>query len=250
MIHIPFLTNRTFITNRLLLDYYIVYKEGDEIANKYDIIFKEGSSAEALKQYQSMLYVSQTPFYNWLKPVLERLHNEPAQNTDILLSWIKEIDNSLHTLPKDVSEMTYDNGIDRYWFWRLDYYLWERKEDYFDSEEDRQIVEEYVFRANRSIEHLHPQHQENNDVWDDGDIHSFGNLAMISQSFNSQQSDDPVTVKFARIMDQAHNHALQSIKMYLMYLDAEKSPSGWKVDIKNDHQAKMYELLVKSYELK
>ena len=234
---------------RLLLDYYIVYKEGDEIANKYDIIFKEGSSAEALKQYQSMLYVSQTPFYNWLKPVLERLHNEPAQNTDNLLLWIKEIDNSLHTLPKDVSEMTYDKGIDRYWFWRLDYYLWERKEDYFDSEEDRQIVDEYVFRANRSIEHLHPQHQENNDVWNDDDIHSFGNLAMISQSFNSQQSDDPVTVKFARIMDQAHNHALQSIKMYLMYLDAEKSPSGWKVDIKNDHQAKMYELLEKSYEL-
>ena len=234
---------------RLLLDYYIVYKEGDEIANKYDILFKEGSSAEALKQYQSMLYVSQTPFYNWLKPVLERLHNEPAQNTDNLLLWIKEIDNSLHTLPKDVSEMTYDKGIDRYWFWRLDYYLWERKEDYFDSEEDRQIVDEYVFRANRSIEHLHPQHQENNDVWNDDDIHSFGNLAMISQSFNSQQSDDPVTVKFARIMDQAHNHALQSIKMYLMYLDAEKSPSGWKVDIKNDHQAKMYELLVKSYEL-
>lgn len=234
---------------RLLLDYYIVYKEGDEIANKYDIIFKEGTSAEALKQYQSMLYVSQTPFYNWLKPVLERLHNEPAQNTDNLLLWIKEIDNSLHTLPKDVSEMTYDKGIDRYWFWRLDYYLWERKEDYFDSEEDRQIVDEYIFRANRSIEHLHPQHQENNDVWNDDDIHSFGNLAMISQSFNSQQSDDPVTVKFARIMDQAHNHALQSIKMYLMYLDAEKSPSGWKVDIKNDHQAKMYELLVKSYEL-
>ena len=234
---------------RLLLDYYIVYKEGDEIANKYDIIFKEGLSAEALKQYQSMLYVSQTPFYNWLKPVLERLHNEPAQNTDNLLLWIKEIDNSLHTLPKDVSEMTYDNGIDRYWFWRLDYYLWERKEDYFDSEEDRQIVDEYVFRANRSIEHLHPQHQENNDVWNNDDIHSFGNLAMISQSFNSQQSDDPVTVKFARIMDQAHNHALQSIKMYLMYLDAEKSPSGWKVDIKNDHQAKMYDLLVKSYEI-
>ena len=234
---------------RLLLDYYIVYKEGDEIANKYDIIFKEGTSAEALKQYQSMLYVSQTPFYNWLKPVLERLHNEPAQNTDNLLLRIKEIDNSLHTLPKDVSEMTYDKGIDRYWFWRLDYYLWERKEDYFDSEEDRQIVDEYIFRANRSIEHLHPQHQENNDVWNDDDIHSFGNLAMISQSFNSQQSDDPVTVKFARIMDQAHNHALQSIKMYLMYLDAEKSPSGWKVDIKNDHQAKMYELLVKSYEL-
>lgn len=217
---------------RLLLDYYIVYKEGDENTNKYDIVFKEGASAEALKQYQSMLYVSQSPFYNWLKPVLERLHNETVRDTDELLLWIKEIDNSLHPLPRDVNEMTYDNGIDRYWFWRLEYYLWERKEDYFKTEEEKQIVEEYVFRANRSIEHLHPQHQENNDIWGDDDIHSFGNLAMISQSFNSQQSDDPVTVKFARIKDQAHNHTLQSIKMYLMYLDAEKSPLGWKVDIK------------------
>lgn len=232
---------------RLLLDYYIVYKEGDENTNKYDIVFKEGASAEALKQYQSMLYVSQSPFYNWLKPVLERLHNETVRDTDELLLWIKEIDNSLHPLPRDVNEMTYDNGIDRYWFWRLDYYLWERKEDYFKTEEEKQIVEEYVFRANRSIEHLHPQHQENNDIWGYDDIHSFGNLAMISQSFNSQQSDDPVTVKFARIKDQTHNHTLQSIKMYLMYLDAEKSPLGWKVDIKNKHQDKMYDLLKKSY---
>lgn len=232
---------------RLLLDYYIVYKEGDETTNKYDIVFKEGASAEALKQYQSMLYVSQSPFYNWLKPVLERLHNETARDTNELLLWIKEIDNSLHPLPSDVNEMTYDNGIDRYWFWRLDYYLWERKEEYFKTEEEKQIVEEYVFRANRSFEHLHPQHQENNDVWKDDDIHSFGNLAMISQSFNSQQSDDSVTVKFARIKDQAHNHTLQSVKMYLMYLEAEKSPLGWKVDIKNIHQDKMYDLLKKSY---
>lgn len=232
---------------RLLLDYYIIYKEGDENTNKYDIVFKEGASAEALKQYQSMLYVSQSPFYNWLKPVLERLHNETVRDTDELLLWIKEIDNSLHPLPRDVNEMTYDNSIDRYWFWRLDYYLWERKEDYFKTEEEKQIVEEYVFRANRSIEHLHPQHQENNDIWGDDDIHSFGNLAMISESFNSQQSDDPVTVKFARIKDQAHNHTLQSIKMYLMYLDAEKSPLGWKVDIKNKHQDNMYDLLKKSY---
>lgn len=232
---------------RLLLDYYIIYKEGDETANKYDIVFKKGSSAKALKQYQSMLYVSQTPFYNWLKPLLKRLHNESIRDTDNLLLWIKEIDNSLHKLPADVNEMSYDKG-DRYWFWRLDYYLWERRKKYFDSKEQQQIVDEYVFRANRSIEHLHPQHQENNDEWDDRDIHSFGNLAMISQSFNSQQSDDPVKVKFARIEEQASNHSLQSIKMYLMYLKAEKSPSGWSVPTKNIHQEKMYELLVESFE--
>ena len=48
-------------------------------------------------------------------------------------------------------------------------------------------------------------------------------------------------------MDQAQNHSLQSIKMYLMYLDAEKSPSGWKVDIKNSHQAKMFKILLESF---
>lgn len=233
---------------RLLLDYYIVYKEGDESANEYEIVFKNGLSSEALKQYQSMLYVSQTPFYNWLKPVLMRLHKEPVQDTEKLLLWIKEIDNTLHAPPADVNEMTYDKGIDRYWFWRLDYYLWERKDEYFKIEEEKQIVDEYVFRANRSIEHLHPQHQVNNEDWDAKDIHSFGNLAMISQSFNSQQSDDPVTVKFARIKDQAHNHALQSLKLYHMYLLADKNPNGWTVEVKNKHQQEMYELLKKSYQ--
>ena len=71
---------------------------------------------------------------------------------------------------------------------------------------------------------------------------------MISQSFNSQQSDDPVTVKFARIMDQAHNHALQSLKLYRMYLLAGKNPNGWTIKAKNDHQQEMYELLKKSYQ--
>ena len=70
---------------------------------------------------------------------------------------------------------------------------------------------------------------------------------MISQSFNSEQSDDPVTVKFARIKDQAANQALQSIKMYLMYNDADKNPNGWTKEVMLAHQAKMYELLKDSF---
>lgn len=233
---------------RLLFDYYIIYKEGEEGENRYDIVYKAGEKTEALKQYQSMLYVSQTPFYNWLKPVLSKLHSEPIQDSESLLSLIKDIDNSLHKLPANIAEMSYKNGVNRYWFWRLDYYLWERRDEYFNNDEERQIVNDYVFRANRSIEHLHPQHQANNDEWKIEDIHSFGNLAMISQSFNSQQSDDPVIVKFARIKEQAHNHTLQSIKMYRMYLDAEETSSGWNIEKKKTHQEKMYELLVKSYE--
>lgn len=70
---------------------------------------------------------------------------------------------------------------------------------------------------------------------------------MISQSFNSQQSDDPVTVKFARISDQAHNHALQSIKLYRMYLDAKGNPDGWTIQKMESHQQIMFELLAKTF---
>ena len=127
------------------------------------------------------------------------------------------------------------------------YYLWERREEYFPDKADQEIVSAYTFRANRSIEHLHPQHQTNNTEWSEADIHSFGNLAMISQSFNSEQSDDPVQVKFARIAEQASTHSLQSLKLFLMYLDAKKNPEGWTQEAKNGHQKEMYDLLKQSY---
>lgn len=178
---------------RLLLDYYIIHKEGEGTVNKYTLTFGEGTARKQVEQYQSMLYVAQTPFYNWIKPVLIKLHNERVDSSETLLKWLKDIDdNELHKDLKALDNMTYDKGIDRYWFWRLDYYLWERREEYFPDKADQEIVSSYTFHTNRSIEHLHPQHQTNNTEWSEADIHSFGNLAMISQSFNSEQSDDPV----------------------------------------------------------
>ena len=79
-------------------------------------------------------------------------------------------------------------------FWRLDYYLWEQRSTFF-NEEEQKIVEHYVFRRNRSIEHLHPQDESHNEEWEEEAVHSFGNLAMISQSFNSQQSNDHIQIK-------------------------------------------------------
>lgn len=239
---------------RLLLDYYIITIEEDSKGNKYEVLMSESAhdekfSKDALIQYQSMMYVSQTPLYNWLKPLLMKLQGcspEFASSQEILC-WMKDIDDNLHTLPKSVDSLSYDNGVDRYWFWRLDYYLWEKRDKYFSEGAEQEIVSNYKFRANRSIEHLHPQHQANNDEWPTQDVHSFGNLTMISQSFNSEQSDDPVTVKFARIKDQAANLSLQSIKMYLMYNEADKNPSGWTREIMLSHRQKMFELLKESF---
>ena len=235
---------------RLLNDFYLITIEEGAEGNRYSLLYGNGQEEKNYRdkdcviQYQSMLYVSQTPIYKWIKPLLVRLRDHSPADMHELLTQLKEIDDMGRKLPgKD--ELSY-NIVDRYWFWRLDYYLWEKAGEYFEKV-DQEIVNDYVFRSNRSIEHLHPRHQEHNNHWEDADIQSFGNLAMISQSFNSEQSDDPVTVKFARILDQANNHSLQSLKLYKMYLDAEKIPGGWTVQVKDKHQEKMYGLLEESF---
>lgn len=247
----------TFYNNmlfcRLLMDYYIITKEDGKNGNRYDILYyiddehNSSHDKDCVIQYQSMLYVSQTPIYDWLKPLIIDLMGKCPSNHRELLEWIKNTDDSHRKLPENADILSYNNNIDRYWFWRLDYYLWEQKEKYFADNADQEIVNEYVFRANRSIEHLHPQHQEHNTEWVEKDIHTFGNLAMISQGFNSEQSDDPVTVKFARVLDQANNHNLQSIKLYRMYLDADKSPGGWTVEKMHQHQDEMFRILKNSF---
>ncbi len=230
---------------RLLIDYYFIYKEGDEAIAKYNVSFNGGEKKEALTQYQSMLYVS-TTFYSWMRPILQELMNSPIESTERFLNLLKTIDNSLNPMPNSLEELSY-RMVNRYYLWRLDYYLWERRDDYFENDEDKYIVKNYVFKANRSVEHIHPQNQNNNSEWEKDAIDSFGNLALISQSFNSQQGNDSVTVKFARIADQADNSKLESIKMYKIYLDAKKTPEGWNKTAREEHQEKMYKLLIDSY---
>lgn len=233
---------------RLLFDYYIITLGKNANGNSYSIINHQGLAfdVERVCQYESMLYVSQTPFYRWVKPLLMELSLLPTVNCGVLLQKLKRIDNNLRIQPTSIESLSYQNA-DRYWFWRLDYYLWESKEKYFTDAKQLEIVGDYIFRSNRSLEHLHPQDQTQNTVWPFEKVHSFGNLAMISPGFNSQQSNDPVTVKFARILDQANNYALQSIKLYCMFLEAKGAPDGWTIEKMEEHGQKMYDILVNSF---
>lgn len=239
---------------RLLLDYYIVHKEGYETANKYDIVFKQGSSVEALRQYQSMLYVSQIPFYNWIKPVLTRLHSEPVRDTNQLLAWIKEIDDSIHELPASVEEMAYDKGIDKYWFWRLDYYLWERKDKYFATDKAKQIVDEYVFRTNRSIEHVAPQHPQQNSTlqWDENNPDDgkkrdcLGNLCMISNTLNSTLRNSSYEMKKAYVdsfIKDGKFGTIESLKLLKIF----EKYDVWNKDNITEHGKEMFEILKDSF---
>ena len=169
------------------------------------------------------------------------------QDASVILQKLKDEDNMRRCkdgYPQKLREAKYPN-IDRYWFWRLDYYLWEQRTVHFNNE-DRRIVDEYVFRTNRSIEHLHPQDESNNEVWNSVIINGFGNLAMISQSFNSLQSNDNIRVKFARIQEQLDNKSLQSLKMLVMFRSANEDHSKWSEQLALDNLEKMCSLLEKT----
>lgn len=227
---------------RLLLDYYVVRRDISNGQSRFTIIFRDNvrESRECLRQYLSMLTVS-TEFYTWLIPYMKQLLLLPNdwQEASVILRKLKEEDNGRRCkdgYPQKLRTEKYPN-IDRYWFWRLDYYLWEKRAELFDAD-DKRIVEEYVFRTNRSIEHLHPQDESYNETWNSEITNGFGNLAMISQSFNSLQSNDNIRVKFARIQEQLDNKSLQSLKMLVMFRSANEDHSKWseKLAIENLEQ--------------
>ena len=238
---------------RLLLDYYVVRKDISNGQSRFFINHKEEGEDTAhracLRQYLSMLTVS-SEFYIWLKPYMRYLmsiKDDNIQSID-LLNVLKTNDDLYHSEDeaKKLRILKYPN-IDRYWFWRLDYYLWERNKSFFKNLDDQKAVDAYVFRANRSIEHLHPQDESYNDMWDNNITNGFGNLAMISQSFNSLQSNDNIRVKFARIQEQLDNKSLQSIKMLHMFRMAHEDHSKWNEKLAKEHLNLMCDVIESSY---
>ena len=235
---------------RLLLDYYVVRRDISNGQSRFTINFRDNDreNRECLRQYLSMLSVS-TEFYIWLIPYMKLLLQLPNDWLDasVILQKLKDEDNMrrcVNGYPQILRTEKYPN-IDRYWFWRLDYYLWEQRAEYFNTE-DRRIVDEYVFRTNRSIEHLHPQDESYNEAWDSDITNGFGNLAMISQSFNSLQSNDNIRVKFARIQEQLDNKSLQSLKMLVMFRSANEDHSKWSEQLALDNLDQMCSLLEKT----
>lgn len=218
------------------------YRFRREDAEQWDNL--QQNEEKKLKQFQSMLYVSSSSYQQW---VLDAYEEEK-----ITLKDLKDQDNARHPSPESVS-MTYPS-IDRYWFWKLDYLLWEKFmeiPDYFDSYEltdaEKGAISNYKFRRNRSIEHLHPQTDGDNSDWKDAK-HGFGNLAMISSSFNSFQQNDSVGVKFARLQEtQIPNGNLESIKLLLMFKLAGGKESEWTTSKAEDHGTAMYKLLESSH---
>lgn len=236
---------------RAWVDKHIVYLQDTE--GDLDYAFRASAEVDStdrrMKQFQTMLHVSSGEAQEWvLKAYLES--NRGALSYDAL----RRMENSWHkAISIDTSSLKYKQ-ISRYWFWKLDYLLWELHEentintlfsDLDKSEHD--AITSYCFRENISIEHLHPQADENEE-WGfrnnlEAAMHRFGNLAMMSEEGNSSQRDDPIQVKFGRVKEWLKNGRLESIKMLLMFHLADKTIDGWTVKKADVHEQAMISIL-------
>jgi len=232
---------------RILFDYFIIRLNNTDNRNTtYSINYKdsrqESITRNKLIKYQSMLYVSISS-YRWLTPVLEYLDKNYESSMLDLLNFIKKWDNRHHLTPN--IKLNYPS-INRYWFWRLDYYLWDNREKYF-KDRTLEIANDYVFKANRSIEHILPQHiqEEDKTSIDKKYLHIFGNLVMISSGQNSSLQNESFEMKQAHVrsyINKGKNNSIESLKMLKLY-EYDK----WDNDKVISHHNEMIEVLISSF---
>ncbi len=226
---------------RKWVDANIIYLQETERELDYAFRAKAAGGDEnertRMKQFQTMLHVSSGESQDWvLKAYFESNHGPLTYDA------LRKMEKDWHGKDSLDSKSLMYGTISRYWFWKLDYLLWEMHELDKNNKlfagldkNEHDAIHEYRFRDNRSIEHLYPQAQGNaTSPWGSREnpaaaMHCFGNLAMMSVEGNSSQQDDPFQVKFARVRVWLERGRLESIKMLLMFHLADKMADGWTV---------------------
>lgn len=241
------------VKSRLALD--ICFIRPSEYGYSLDMNLSEGDdSLRNLLMFESMLYVSSSNYthyrwFGWLMSSIEKHKGIPS--SEDLYKELKSKDDSLNQLP---SYESLSFGEIRYWFWRLDFYIWQNRKSFFaKSPEALSIAENYIFRRNRSIEHIAPQTpKDDSDIkWDDSledrvlrDC--YGNLVMISQGLNSSLSNESFELKKAHVksyMNGSKTGSIESLKLLVVHQDYLK----WDKKSIKEHGAKMYKWLEDSY---
>jgi len=244
---------KNMLKYRLLLEHWFIRlgQEEEYILSAIDL--EEGDIKENLIQFQSMLYVSSSErtYHNWLCPALVYLGEKTEVKFSGFLRELKDTDNKNHSLP-EYDEMSF-GSIDRYWFWRLDYYLWENRDKIFVDADAKKIAGDYIFKKNRSVEHIAPRipkqnsklqwHEENQPF-----MNSFGNLAMISPRLNSGLNNSSYEMKRAYTESYVNGSKTGSIES-LKLLKAFEMKGEWNEASIKAHGEKMFEVLKDSFDI-
>ena len=251
---------------RIIYDYYVLRVPNSEI-NSYDLEFSvqdTETDSNMIKQLQSMLYVdsSSKTYYRWIIPLLEFLNKNHNVTATQIFKELQRIDNSIKEHSEDIlsneDDISFGGRYTVYFLRRLDFYLWLDNHK-LGSQKIDPVINNYKFkRSYNSQEHLHPQNDENREGYEPwGETkHKFGNLFLISSSFNSTQSDDTINTKFGRILDQISSDNIESIKLYkILDFCKEDEQTGsvaemakrWTIEKMEKHQEAMLQRLHASY---
>ncbi|EPZ2627547.1 DUF262 domain-containing protein [Campylobacter coli] len=154
-----------------------------------------------------------------------------------------------------ISELDRGTATPHYWFYRLEYYLWKYSKDekilkemHLDEKKFIDIASNFYFRNLNSIEHVQAQSKANEKDWDDENIDNFGNLALISSSFNSSLSNQDTQDKYLDLQKYINkDNNVISLKLWLIYALSEKNQLNWTFNKAQKHRKQMLEILKKSF---
>lgn len=257
---------KTVYRYRFFFDYYILRIDGN---GSYRLLSSESSEHDKLEQYEAMLYAdsSRYTYYRWIPFILNSVSDDTnALNNEKLLEKLKVYDSKEIDEHKKVEFSNFSFGkFNNYYFRRLDYYLWEF---FIDTKKEGELsavipencviddvaikaIKDFKFHQYNSVEHLHPRSEKEQSIkWDDDkskSIDSFGNLALISTSFNATQNDNSLERKFARIEEHINQNKIESIKLVLMYYSAQKQAMNWEIELMKKHRDLMVQFLKNTY---
>ncbi|MCV3454106.1 DUF262 domain-containing HNH endonuclease family protein [Campylobacter sp. FU_520] len=229
-----------------------------QINNFDDLVINDYDSSNLvifLENLDTALAKEQLQDNDLIKKVNEILNSEnnleATGNVDLNKFYINE-----HETQKCILDQ--GTATPHYWFYRLEYYLWKYsetdklKETELDEKKFSNIASNFYFRSLNSIEHV--QAQSKAQEWKDekdSNIDNFGNLALISSSFNSSLNNQDVPSKYSdfkkRYMD--NKKAVISLKLWLIYaLAKDNDEITWTFEKAKKHKIQMLKILKNSFE--
>jgi hypothetical protein len=237
-----------------------LYRTGKAYRGKtyYSLQRRTPMPGDGFSLLQSALYHSQqiTTHY-WLTPLLAYLDENRGQQLQPF-EYLKHLDNHLLCSTEDraLIERTHDflvepwraNQLDcsvltqalgtsfpHYWFYKLEFLLWTNRVVPM-SEEQRSS---FRITAKNSVEHVSPQHAQAVDTnrVSEKVLNTFGNLALVSRSINSEYGNLPFNEKRERFFNRNRDR-IDSLKMALIY-----SHETWGDALAQQHQDEMIAII-------
>ncbi len=138
----------------------------------------------------------------------------------------------------DLNKLRYGNLNNNLVFNFLDYLLWVK---YKDIENDSR-VKSFAYKFRSSVEHFYPQQPIGGRILADQELHSFGNLCLISHSDNSKYSN---YLPDAKSTHYNNKEDLDSIKQFLMIKQCMLT-RNWLAPEINKHNQVMVDLLIEN----